>query len=102
MPYIEDVVEERLRLGIKACGGLCYKFTSGIRGVPDRVVIINGHTIFVELKAPGKKPPPLQRFRINEMRQQGADVRIIDTIEGVDAFITEVTQPNPNYRTAKE
>lgn len=102
MSYIEDVVEERLRLGIKARGGHCYKFTSGIRGVPDRIVIINGHTIFVELKAPGKKPPPLQRYRINEMREQGADVRVIDTIEGVDEFIAEVTQPNPLYQPNKE
>ena len=40
-------------------GGLCLKFISpSTAGVPDRLVLLpDGHMGFVEMKAPGKRPP---------------------------------------------
>lgn len=55
---LESKIEAYLRQRVKDLGGIAYKFTSpGNSGVPDRLVLLPGNrTVFVELKAPGKKP----------------------------------------------
>lgn len=68
---------------------LCWKWVSpGVAGVPDRVVAWpGGRVIFVELKAPGQKPRMQQQRRIEQLRARGAEVAILDSLIGVDAFI---------------
>jgi hypothetical protein len=90
MGKAEFYVEGYLVRRVKAAGGMCLKFLSGITGVPDRIVILAGRTLFVETKAPGGDPSPLQRVRIREMREASADVRVIDTREQVDDLVTEL------------
>lgn len=84
---LEKTVEAALVARVKALGGICDKFNSGRRSVPDRIVTLPGNrVIFVECKAPGKKPTPLQ-LRDHERRQAlGCDVRIIDSVEAARAF----------------
>ena len=72
-----------LEKAVEAIGGLCWKFTSpGTAGVPDRICIHHGRVIFVELKAPGRLPRPIQRRRIQQLTDHGMDVIIVDSIEG--------------------
>lgn len=81
----EKVVETYFRNVAKSKGFLCYKFTcAGTSGVPDRICMGYGRTFFVELKAPGEKPRPLQCKRITDMREHGMEVYVIDTCEKVD------------------
>lgn len=47
------------------------------RGVPDRLFIKGGKVLFVEFKAPGGKPTPLQADCIQRMQQHGAEVYVI-------------------------
>jgi hypothetical protein len=84
---LEKTVEAALVARVKALGGICDKFNSGRRSVPDRIVTLPGNkVIFVECKAPGKKPTPLQ-LRDHERRKAlGCDVRVIDSVEAVRAF----------------
>lgn len=84
---LEKTVEAALVARVKALGGMCDKFNSGRRSVPDRIVTLPGNrVIFVECKAPGKKPTPLQ-LRDHERRQAlGCDVRVIDSVEAARAF----------------
>lgn len=76
----EKEIEEKLREAVKRAGGKAYKFVSpGNDGVPDRLVILPGGRIgFVEVKAPGKQPTPLQRVRIRELKALGCRVRVLD------------------------
>jgi len=85
----EASIERRLSRKVKAAGGKALKFTSpGWSGAPDRLVLLpGGKIIFVELKAPGRKPRPLQLKRHEELRQLGFHVEVIDSPEGVDEFI---------------
>lgn len=74
-------------------GFLCYKFTSpGRRGVPDRIIIGRGHTVFIETKAPNGEPSKIQKLTIKKMRAAGADVRLCYTRQQVDAFFEEALQ----------
>ena len=61
------------------------------RGAADRAVFLNG-VYFVELKRPGEKLDPHQEREANRLRKHGANVRMIDTLEGVDTFIKEITE----------
>lgn len=84
----ESLIERALVQRVKDLGGLCDKFTSpGRRGVPDRVVTLPGNrVIWVELKAPGKQPTPLQQRDHDRRRALGCDVRVIDSLEQVARF----------------
>lgn len=85
---LERKVEARLVEQAKQHGGLAIKWTSpAFSGVPDRIVFLpGGRIVFVELKAPGESLRPLQA-RIHEMLARlGADVRVVDSLEAVDAL----------------
>lgn len=88
----ERDIEIYLRDQVKKAGGKAYKFESpGNDGVPDRLVVFPFNRIyFVELKAPGKKPRPLQVKQMRDLSNFDCDVRVIDSKEGVDDFIREV------------
>lgn len=88
----ESKIENRLKKEIELIGGKALKFVSpGMSGVPDRIVLLpHGRIVFIELKAPGKKPRPIQIKRIKELKDLGFDVRVIDSIDGVKNFIEEV------------
>lgn len=85
---LERDIERALCKRVKELGGLCEKFTSpGRRSVPDRLVILpGGRIVFVELKAPGKKPTEAQKKDHERRRILGCDVRVIDTMEAARAF----------------
>ena len=85
----EKEVETYLRDRVKALGGKAYKFVSpGNAGVPDRVVCLpGGHVLFVELKAPGKKPTPLQNAEQLKMSKMGCLVFNLDSKAQVNHFI---------------
>lgn len=88
----EQKIERYLKEKIKRIGGEAYKFSSpGVRGVPDRIVIIpGGHIYFIELKAPGEKLRPLQEAVHKKLKSLKCNVLTIDSKETVDKFIREV------------
>ena len=84
----EREIEKRLFSKVKAKRGLACKFISpGMRGMPDRVVLYKARVAFVELKAPGEVPEPLQTKRRKQLEAQGFDVYTLDSLEAVDAFV---------------
>lgn len=85
---LEKTIEAALVKRVKALGGMAEKFTSpSKRSVPDRLVTLpGGRMIFVEVKAPGKKPTAKQEFDHQQRRNLGCDVRVIDSMEQVDVF----------------
>lgn len=86
----EAKIENYLVRQAKKHGYLCLKFVSpGTDGVPDRILIGNGQTCFVETKAPGEKLRRLQEVICGEMQTHGANVYALDTIEKIDRFFTD-------------
>lgn len=85
---LERDIEKKLVARVKALGGMCEKFTSpNKRSVPDRIVTLpSGRIIFVECKRPGAKPTELQMRDHAARRELGCDVRVISTLEQVNAF----------------
>ncbi len=88
----ESTIEKKLVTITKARGGIAPKFTSpGFAGMPDRLILLpNGRMAFAELKAPGKKPRPLQEARHNLLRCLGFKVYVIDGAEQIGSVIDEI------------
>lgn len=93
----EKEVEQYLVKRVKEMGGKAYKWVSpGNDGVPDRIVFFYGMTVLVELKAPGKKPTPLQIAKHKELEKLGQQVFVLDTKEDVDQFIQGLREVMPH------
>ena len=88
----EKQIENQLVSQVKKIGGIAVKFVSpGFAGMPDRLVLIpDGHIAFVELKAPGKKPRPLQLARHRLLRLLGFRVYVIDRAEQIGGMLDEI------------
>lgn len=88
----ENIIESYLRNQVKILGGKAYKFVSpGNAGVPDRLVCLpGGIIIFIETKAPGKKPTVRQKKKQRELMKLGNCVLILDSKSAVDDFIKNV------------
>ena len=88
----EKTVEQKLVSEVKKAGGICPKWVApGFDGVPDRIAMFPGGRIaFVEVKAPGEKPRPLQAARHVLLRRLGFRVYILDEIEKIGGIIDEI------------
>ena len=97
----ESTVEDYLVLKVAALGGEVRKVKwPGRRGAPDRLVLLpqkvfgkgSDHFLppehfFVELKAPGKKPPAYQLREHDRLRSYGFRVEVVDTLQRVEEVL---------------
>ncbi len=85
---LEKTIEKRVGDYAKALGFRHSKFTSpGHRAVPDRIFAQLGSVFWIEFKAPGEEPTPLQRVEIKKMRKTGLRVYVCDDIDEGKAII---------------
>ena len=92
----EKTIEQALAKAVKAYGGIALKFVSpGFAGMPDRLVLIPGGKIgFVEVKAPGQHPRPLQVSRHELLRQLGFKVYVLDNPQKIPDIIKDIGGEN--------
>ena len=88
----ESELERRFTDTVKHKGGLALKFVSpGYDGMPDRLVLFeNGRMGFVEVKASGKKPRPLQTARHRMLRMMGYKVFVLDSEDDMERMADEI------------
>lgn len=88
----EKTVEEKLVKAVKSMGGICPKWVApGFDGMPDRIVLLpDGRMAFVEVKAPGERPRPLQVSRHELLRSLGYRVYVLDSPEQIGGMIDEI------------
>lgn len=88
----EKVIEQKLVAAVKKNGGICPKFTSpGFDGMPDRLILMpSGRFAFVEVKAPGQKPRPLQTARHKLLHCLGFRVYILDDESKIGGILDEI------------
>ena len=86
----EKDIETYLRDRVRGIGGKAYKLSCmGTNGMPDRLLCLpGGRAVFVETKATGKKPRPLQTAQHRVLRSLGFPVYgSVDSREAVDLVI---------------
>ena len=86
----EKVIEKYLYTKVREYGGRAIKLTSSnLRGLPDRLCLFpGGLVVFVEVKAPGRKPSPKQTNMINILRKLGFYAVWLDGRPKVNALIS--------------
>lgn len=98
-PYKEEVsnmrekaIEHHLVMETEKAGGKALKFVSpSFAGMPDRLVLLaDGKMGFVEVKAPGQKPRPLQLKRHAMLRRLGYQVFVLDAIETIPSVLETI------------
>ena len=88
----EKLTEQKLVRAVKAAGGIAVKLVSpGFDGIPDRLLLLPGAKIaFVEVKAMGCKPRPLQIRRHELLRSLGFLVFVLDDERLIGGIIDEI------------
>ena len=88
----EKQIENKLTAAVKKSGGIALKLVCpSFAGMPDRLILLpDGHIGFAELKAPGKKPRPLQLARHRLLRSLGFQVYVIDSVEQIGGMLDEL------------
>lgn len=93
MGYSENKIEKHLIKTGKQLNYMVLKFQMvGVRGVPDRIIIGKKITFFIELKAPGKTLQLIQKKKIDEMRNHGAIIYVIDNKEDINKILEHHTK----------
>ena len=92
MAMQEKTIEQKLVAAVKARGGICPKWISpGFDGMPDRIVLLPGrHFGFIEVKAPGEKPRPLQLSRHRLLERLGFHTYVLDGVEQIGGILDEI------------
>ena len=84
----ERTIEHQLKKAVEASGGLCWKLVCpGTSGVPDRICLMDSRAVFIELKAAGKQPRPIQQRRMNQLREQGFTALVVDSVDGIQEVL---------------
>lgn len=95
----ESQIEARLVKRVKELGGECRKVKwIGRNGAPDRIVMLPMRyqreyegcietCIWVELKAPGRKPTAAQFREHERMRKMGQRVEVVDSFERIEEIL---------------
>lgn len=91
-PQTEAAIEQRLKAGIEARGGLCLKLNpTAYRGIPDRMVLLpGGELIFIELKKPSGRLSRLQGHWRVMLERLGFEVLTLWSDVDVDQFLREL------------
>lgn len=92
---IESDIEKHLVRRVNELGGVIRKAKwIGRRGCPDRVVMMNGRIVWIELKAPGRaksfpsNPHEAQQKREHDrLRAQGQKVYVLDDCAEIDKLL---------------
>lgn len=88
----EKKIETMLVQAVAACNGWAVKLTSpSAAGLPDRIILLpGGAAAFVEVKAPGKKPRPLQLSIHRKLNGLGFPVYVLDDSSQIPVILEEV------------
>lgn len=93
----EGIVEDYLIAQCKKHKFWCKKFVSpGETGVPDRIVIANGCTMFIELKSKNGRLSEKQKIIIDEIKNAGGKAYVAYTKEQIDTILNKYTAKDIN------
>ena len=88
----KDIVKY-IRVGLRQRGIMVRKVRyEGVNNAPDLWAFIKGQCIMVEIKTSGVMPRHGQVLEMQMLRDNGFDVRVIDSIASADTFVKEMLQ----------
>ena len=93
----ESTIERAVCAYAQAKGCLVMKLAGpNQKGQPDRMFIYRGKVLFIEFKAPGKRPTALQYKWLRDLIAQEMHAEWCDDIEDGKALIRHLCKPYAN------
>jgi hypothetical protein len=90
----ESTIEQAVCAYAKAKGCLTLKLSGqNQKGQPDRMFLYHGRILFIEFKAPGKKPTALQARWLDRLTEHTFAATSCDNIEAGKRLIDLLTTP---------
>lgn len=88
----EKIIEKKLINEVKKRNGVALKFVSpGLNGMPDRILLFPGGIVaFIEVKAKGKKPRPLQYLWHDKLKTLGLLIYVLDDEKNIEGILDEI------------
>src|SRR5215831_12533435 len=65
-------------------------------GWPDRMFLYHGKVLFIEFKRPGERVRAIQQYIHKQLRQQGFNVEVVDSITNGKHYIDILTEDSKN------
>ena len=89
---LEKTTEAWLKKKLEGLGGLFLKWTSpGCVGVPDRILVIGGRIMFVELKQETGRLSEAQKHMLAELARRGAACHVVYGKAGAELFFASLS-----------
>jgi hypothetical protein len=89
----EAHVERACRVIAEQRGAALLKLGAALqRGIPDRVLLLQGRAVFIEFKSPGKYPTPIQRHWHAKLRGLGFEVVVFRTVAEFRALLDKLNE----------
>jgi hypothetical protein len=86
----EATLERRLSLAVKEAGGYCLKLPAmWYIGIPDRMLLLPGRVIFVELKTDKGRASPAQKNWESRLTKLRLTYYIIHGLDQLERFLDE-------------
>lgn len=86
----EKRVEQVFREEVKRLGGWAIKLLPSVSGLPDRMALLPGEVVFVELKAPNGRVKVHQRVVHRRLGELGFPVEVLSTTDEVREWAKRV------------
>ena len=88
----ENAVETYLNDQVVKLGGITRKWVCPSRdGIPDRIVVVRGRIVFVEVKPSDGRLSTCQEREHIRLGAAGASVKTVYGVDGVDNFIKDLS-----------
>lgn len=84
---LESSIEARLVRAVARRGGCALKW-QGVRGAPDRIVVLpGGRVVFVEVKGDRGRLSPHQTAMLARLTRLGCETAVVRGAKGVDEWL---------------
>jgi hypothetical protein len=95
MSVLEKVIENTVCQWARSKGFLALKVKFVENGYPDRLFISpQGHTVFIEFKAPGEAPDPIQLYRLRQLQEHNIPAFWSDNVIESISILSAAVDPS--------
>jgi len=90
MSMLEKTIQSQILNRLKNSGWFAFKtIISNKAGMPDIYCVRQGRHVWIEVKQANGRTSPIQDHIHNELKQQGAEVYIIKSLEELDNVLND-------------
>jgi len=85
---LESAIQTKIRIALEKSGWLVIKLIqTSLNGITDQLCLKKSRAVFIEVKQPGKKPTELQLYRHKQLREQGFEVIVAESVKDIQHLL---------------